>query len=91
MFYLVITIKLTNQPFVPSHWYGVNFLGSKFYFIILSELPISATIVDFTMVTNASGPSPQPTECGLGTISLSTATGSNPALSFMMLHYFRSL
>ena len=37
------------------------------------------TVMAFTRVTNAHGPSPQPTVCMSQTYSLTTATGSNQA------------
>ena len=49
--------------------------------IFLSFSPPSSTLMDFTEVTNAHGPSPYLTVCRSPTCSLTTATGSNQAIA----------
>ena len=44
-------------------------------------LSIPPTFMAFTRITNAHGPSPQPTACRSPLCSLTTATGSNQAQS----------
>ena len=75
-----------QDPNIPHLGRNSSDLKTVYYqsrsFTILCFLSLTPTLVAFTWVTKAHGPSPQPTACRSPSCSFTTATGSNQALSF---------